>query len=167
MFLGSLNATKKAFTDNTEFGVWFEIEENQKPDWKGNTLVLGAVDEKDEASDRKIDAAFSETGAAELSSSEQQIYKEKKRTEFMEQAKKKLLGSTRISGEPYEYTDFESALLCQAEKNDYDGIMENIEKVREEYAILNYDKTWSKYVEGCVLLVDTLKNIKEKTNAIN
>lgn len=167
MLLGSLNATKKAFTDNTEFGVWFEIAEEQKPDWNGDTPVFGKGDEVDEAFDREIDKAFSETGAVELSPLDQRIYKEIKRTEFMDQAKKKILDCVLNRGQQYEYTDFESALLCQSEKNDYDSIKWKIEKVLKEYEMLNDDNTWSEYVNGCKSLLDTLKNMKEKINAID
>ena len=170
MLLGSLNATKKAFTDNTEFGVWFEIAAEQVPEWEGGTpkLSLTEGDETDEHADRAIDMAFSETAAKEITAIEQQVYKEEIRKAYIEKAKDEILKCIESSADEIKNKDFESALLCKTDKElDFCGIAAEISKIDQKYDELQDDGVWKQYIGGCLSLVNAMKGIKEHKNATN
>ena len=164
MLLGSLNATIKAFSDNTEFGVWFEIDETQLPDWSGNTPELSdnCVD-KDESSDRKIDDAFDEEKVHEtVSSMEQQILREALRNQMFDEAQKELIRCTGVEKEDADKCDFESIILCGKCKNT--NILKDLSNINAKYGELSSDEVWRRYFEGCCDLIETVKEIEDAGN---
>ncbi len=165
MLLGSLNATVKAFSDNTEFGVWFEIEENQIPDWKGDTPELPVNSlEKDDESDRKIEGTFKGKEYEQLSSLDQQILREALREEMINEATDEIIKSALESSEETGKYDLESIIYCEKYSGDLNSLSDKIKEINTKYYELSKDRVWEAYFKGCVSLIDTVKEMKDATN---
>ncbi len=176
MMIGSLNATYKAFSDNTEFGVWFGIDEKDIPDWKnGEKPELDDSACEDNESKGENNKAFieKESNAGEIDAYDQIIINEQLRNELLDEAKKtlrkkliKVLSNKYISeGKKLEIgdtDDFESILFCQSHTLINQYLIDNtIGAVKKEYDQLSDYDSWKSYIEGCEELIQNIVNIKE------